>query len=124
MLINIHFDVNIGKIKEYLYLEGIFCFCNRKKSENLGFSLTLKTADLQDIIYTSMTDDINVTIKNLSLFLPIPIPSNEPQLMFIEATQNTYKISYDEYFTERRVKLDLIVQHYIGSAQNRIVLKN
>ena len=47
-----------------------------------------------------MADDINVTIKNLYLNGPNLIPSIETQVMFNEATQNNYKISYDEYFTE------------------------
>ena len=37
--------------------------------------------------------------------------------MFSEATQNKYMISYDEYFIERRVLLDLLVQHDVGSSQ-------
>ena len=77
----------------------------------------LKTNDLQDIIYTSMADDINVTINNLYLFVPNLIPSVETQLMLNDATQNNYKISFDEYNTERRVIKDMIVQHDIGSAQ-------
>ena len=64
-----------------------------------------------------MTDDKNVTINNLYLFIPNLIPIVETQLMFIEATQNNYKISFDEYFTERRVISDLLVQHDIGSPQ-------
>ena len=79
----------------------------------------LKTADLQDIMYKSMTYDINVTTINLYLFIPNLIPSVETQLMFNEVTQNNYKISisYEEDFTERRVKSDFLVQHDIGSAQ-------
>ena len=49
-----------------------------------------KTADLQDVIYTSMADDINVTFNNLYLYIPNLIPSVETQLMFNEATQNNY----------------------------------
>ena len=37
--------------------------------------------------------------------------------MFNEATQNNYKISFDEYYTERRVIKDMIVQHDIGSVK-------
>ena len=37
--------------------------------------------------------------------------------MFNEATQNNYNITNDEYYTERRVISDMIVQHDIGSAQ-------
>ena len=64
-----------------------------------------------------MTDDINVTIIKLYLFIPNLIPSVETQVMFNEATQNKYKISYEEYFTERRVLSDLLVQQDIGSSQ-------
>ena len=120
MLINNHTDANKGKIKRYLYLEDIFGFCKtfKKVTKNLGFHLQFKTNDLQDIIYTSMTDDINVTINNLYLYVPNLIPSVETQVMFNEATQNNYKISYDEWFTERRIISDTITQLDIGSSQN------
>ena len=120
MLINNHIDANKGKIKGYLYLEDIFGFCKtfKKVTKNLGFHLQFKTNDLQDIIYTSMTDDINVTINNLYLYVPNLIPSVETQLMFNEATQNNYEISYDEWFTERRIISDTITQLDIGSSQN------
>ena len=120
MLINNHIDANRGKIKGYLYLEDIFGFCKTftKVTKNLGFHLQFKTNDLQDIIFTSMTDDINVTINNLYLYVPNLIPSVETQVMFNEATQNNYKISYDEWFTERRIISDTITQLDIGSSQN------
>ena len=120
MLINNHTDVNKGKIKGYLYLEDIFGFCKtfKKVTKILGFHLQFKTNNLQDIIYTSMTDDINVTINNLYLYVPNLIPSIETQLMFNEASQNNYKISYDEWFTERRIISDTITQLDIGSSQN------
>ena len=94
MLIDNHTDADKGKIKGYLYLEDIFGFCKtfKKVTKNLGFHLTFKTANLQDIIYTSMEDDINVTINSLYLYIPNLIPSVETQLMFNEATQNNYKI--------------------------------
>ena len=120
MLINNHTDANKGKIKGYLYLEDIFGFCKtfKRVTKNLGFHLQFKTNDLQEIIYTSMTDDIDVTINNLYLYVPNLIPSVETQLMFNEATQNNYKISYDEWFTERRIISDTITQLDIGSSQN------
>ena len=77
----------------------------------------LKTIDLQDNKYTSMDDDIIVNINNLYLLVPNLIPSVETQLMFNEATQNKYKISFDEWYTERRVISVMIVQYDIGSAQ-------
>ena len=120
MLIDNHTDANKGKIKGYLYLEDIFGFCEtfKKVTKNLGFHITFKTNDLQNILYSSMADDINVTIHSLYLYLPNLIPSIETQVMFNEATQNNYKISYDEYFTERRVISDMITQVDIGSSQN------
>ena len=120
MLVNNHSDANNGKIKGYLYLEDVFGFCKtfKKVTKNLGFHLTFKTNDLQDIIYTSMTDDMNVTINNLYLYVPNLIPSVETQVMFNEATQNTYKISYDEWFTERRIISDTNTQLDIGSSRN------
>ena len=120
MLINNHTDANKGKIKEYLYLEDIFGFCKtfKKVTKNLGFHINLKTNDLQNIIYSSMADDINVTIKNLYLYVPNLIPNVETQVMFNDATQNNYKISFDEWYTERRVISDTITQKDIGTSQH------
>ena len=119
MLIDNHTNANKGKIIGHLLLEDIFGFCKgfTKVTKNLSFHLMFKTNDLQGIIYTSMADDINVTFKNLYLFVPKIIPSVETQLMFNEATQNIYKISPDEWYTERRLISDLLVQHDIVSAQ-------
>ena len=119
MLINNDTEANKSKRKGNLYLEDNFGFCKsfKKVTKSLGFHLVLKTADLQDIIYTSMTDDINVTTNNLYLFIPNLIPSVRTQLMFNEATQNNFKIPHKEHFTERRVLSDLLIQHDIGSAQ-------
>ena len=112
-------DANKGKIKGYLYLEDVFGFCKsfKKVTKNLGFHLMLKTKDLQDIIFKSMDDDIKVTIKHLCLFAPILKQSVETQLMFNEITQNIYEISFDDYFTERQLISDMIVQVDIGRAQ-------
>ena len=120
MLIDNHIDANRGKIKGYLYLEDIFGFCKtfKKVTKNLGFHLIFKTNDLQNIIYSSMGDDIDVTINNLYLYVPNLIPSVETQVMFNESIQNNYKIFYDEWFTERRIISDTITQLDIGSSQN------
>ena len=97
MLINNHTDANEGKIKRYLYLEDVFRFCKtfKKVTKNLGFHLTFKTNDLQNVIYSSMADDLNVTINILYLYVPNLIPNVQTQVMFNEATQKNYKISYD-----------------------------
>ena len=44
------------------------------------------------------------------------MPNVETQVMFNEATQNKYKISFDEYYTERRVLSDTITQLDNGSS--------
>ena len=120
MLINNHTDANKGKLKGYRYLDDIFGFCKsfKRVTKNLGFHLTFETIDLQDIICKSMTVDINVTINNLYLYVPNLIPSVETQVMFNEATQNNYRIFYDEWFTERRIISDTMTQLDIGSSQN------
>ena len=94
MLTNNHTDANKGEIKGYLYLEDIFGFYKtfKKVTKNLGYHLTFKTNDSQDIIYTSMTDDINVTIYKLYLHVPNLIPSVETHMTLNEATQNNYKL--------------------------------
>ena len=48
----------------------------------------LRANDSQDIIYTTMADDKNVTDTNLYLFITNLVSSVETQLMFNEATQN------------------------------------
>ena len=65
-----------------------------------------------------MADEITVTINNLYLYVPNLIPSVETQVMFNEATQNKYKISFDEWYTERRVISDMITQLDIGTSQH------
>ena len=71
-----------------------------------------------------MAHDIKVTIIKLYLFLPKLLPSVETQLMFNKATQNNYKISFDEYYTERQVIPDMIFQAVIGSTQQVSSPKN
>ena len=77
----------------------------------------MKTVGSQDIMYTSMTDNMIVTFIKMYPFISNLIPSVETQIMFNETTQNKYKISFDEYFTETQVLKDLLVQHDMGSAQ-------
>ena len=118
MLKNNHIDVNEGKIKGYLYLEDISGFCRifKNVTKILGFHLMFKTNDLQDIINSSMGNDISVTINNLYLYVPNLIPNVETQVKINEATQNNYEKSSDEYYTERRVKSDLIILADTGSS--------
>ena len=118
-LIDSHTDPNKSKIKGYLNLEDIFGFCKtfKKVTKNVGFHLMFKTNDLKDIILISMGDDIKVTINSLYRYIPKIIPSVQTQLMFNEATQSNCKVSSDDWYTERRLISDLLVQHDIVSAE-------
>ena len=120
MLIDNYTDANKVKIKGYLFLEEIFGFCKtfKKLTKNLSFHLTFKTNDLQNFIYSSMADDINVTINNLYLYVPNLVPNVETQVMFNEATQSINKKSFDEWYTERRIISDSITQLDIGTSQH------
>ena len=64
-----------------------------------------------------MADDINVTISNLYLYIANLIPSVETQLMFNEATQNNYTISYEEWYTEKRVTKDMIDHRFSSNSE-------
>ena len=120
MLINNHDLAKKGEIKSQLPLEHFFGFCKsfKKITKNLGFQIKFRKADLQHIIFTSIGDNINVTINSLYLFVPTFTPSTETQLMFNESIQNNYRIFFDDWYTERRVVSDTITQIDIGSAQS------
>ena len=67
-LINSHsVEVIRGTIKGQLPLEHIFGFCKifKKITKSLGLHLTFKAADLQNIMFTSLANDIEVTINCL-----------------------------------------------------------
>ena len=117
-MINNHTDAN--KLKGYSHSENKFGFCKtfRKVTKNLGFHLTFKTNELQNIMYSSMTDDKKVTINNLYLYVQNLIPNVETQVMLNESAQNKYQISFDGWYTERRVISDTITQLDIGTSQH------
>ena len=122
ILINNHpQEVNKGKIKGQLALEHIFGFCKtfKKITKNLGFHLIFKMNDLQDIVFSTIADDINVTINSMYLFVPQLIPSTSTQVIFNEAIMNNYTITFDSWYTERKISNDgRELQVDIGSAQN------
>ena len=72
-------DAIKGNIKAQLQLEHIFGFCKsfKKVTKNLGFEITFKTANLENIKYNSTADGIriNMTINSLYLYVPIIVPS-------------------------------------------------
>ena len=82
ILINNHTDANKGKYKVRLELEHIFGFCKtfKKITKNLGYHLTFKTVNILDIILTTIATDINVTINNFNLYVPLLIPITQTQV--------------------------------------------
>ena len=121
MLINNHAEADRGKIKDHRPLAHVFRFYKtfNKITKNQGFHLTLKTNDLQDIIFTKIAGDINVTSDSLYLFVPVLIPNTETQVMFNESVKNNNTITYDSWYTERKLSTDGDeLQVDIGSAQN------
>ena len=65
--------------------------------------MTLKANDLQSIIFTTNATDINVSIISLYLFVSGLIPHTDTQVMFNESFKNNYTITYDSWFTERKL---------------------
>ena len=122
ILINNHaVEANKGKIRGHLPLEHIFGFCRtfKKITKNLGFHLKFKMNDLQDIVFTTLANDINVTINSLYLYVPKLVPSAATQVMFNEAIMNNYTITFDSWYTERKISNDgRELQVDIGSAQH------
>ena len=121
ILINNHVDVNKGKHRGRLELEHFFGFCKTftKITKNLGFHITFRTANLKVIILTTISTDINVTINYLYLYVPILIPNTQTQVMFNESSVNSYTITFDSWYTERKISNDgKELQVDIGSSQH------
>ena len=99
-------QANKGKIVGHLPLEHIFGFCKtfKKITKGLGYHITLKTADLQDIIYTSIAvaTPIQITFDSLYLFVPSFIPDAETQVMFNDSNKNSFTLSFDSWVTDRK----------------------
>ena len=75
--------------------------------------------NLQDIVFTTLPNDITVTINSLYLFVPSLIPNSETQVIFNEAIMNNYTITFDSWYTERKISNDgRELQVDIGSAQH------
>ena len=120
-LITNHVAADKGKIVGQLPLEHIFGVCKifKKITKGLGFQLTFKTANLQDLLFTTIVPDINVTIKSVNLFDPTLIPDAATQTMFNNSKKDNFKISFDSWTSEKKVvNTGLEYQLDIGSAQN------
>ena len=123
-LINNHEPAaNKGKIKGQLPLEHIFGFCPvfKRITKQLGFHLTFETTDLQDMLYTTLGDDIKVNFGNSFLYVPKIIPDAQTQIMFNDSNKNSFTLSFDSWSTDREtVDTQLDYQVDIGSAQKII----
>ena len=84
LIISHSLEVKRGKVKGQLPREDKFGFCKnfRKIAKNLGFHLIFETGDRQNIIFTSIANDIDVTNIRLYLYLPVLIPDSNTQVMF------------------------------------------
>ena len=90
-----------------------------KITKQLGFHPTLKTADLQDNIYTTLGDNIRLNFVELISYVPIFIPDAQTQIMFIDSIKNSFTLSFGSWSTDRKtVDTQLEYQVDIGSAQN------
>ena len=91
----------------------------KKITRGLGFQLTLKTADLQNILYTTIGADFDVTINSLNFFVPTLIPDVSTQTMFNNSIKNNFIIKFDSGTSERKI-INKGLEHQvdIGSAQN------
>ena len=75
--------------------------------------------DLQDIIFTTIATDINVTINSVCLYVPILIPNTQTQVLLSESIMNNYRITFDSWYTEPKISNGWKeLQTDIGSAQN------
>ena len=59
-----------------------FCGTFKKITKHLGFHLTFKITDLQDINYKTLGDKIKVNFDKLFLFVPLFIPDGRTQKIF------------------------------------------
>ena len=78
----------------------------------------MKTAILQDIVYTTLDDDIKVNFNKLFLFVPIIIPDAKTQAMFNDSVKDSFTLSFDHWTSDRKtVDTQLEYQVDIGNAQ-------
>ena len=90
-----------------------------KNLKQLGFDLTFKTADLQEIIHTTLANNDTVKIYNLFLYVPIFFPDAETQINFYNSTKSSFTLSFDCWTSGRKTfDAQLEYEIEIGSAQN------
>ena len=105
---NYDINPNKGKIKCQKALENISGFRKtfKKITKNLRFDLTFKTTASQDVIFTTLANDFDVTIISFYLFVPICMPSVKTQYMFNESIKNNFTLLNDSWYTDRKIAND------------------
>ena len=117
---NHEIDANKRKIKGQLPLEHTHGFCKlfKKITENLGIHLTFKTANLQTIKHATLGEDIKITIKKITPFVPPFIPNAGTQALFNDSVKNSFTTAFDSWYTDRKIVDDgLKFQVDLSSAQ-------
>ena len=112
---------NKGKIKGHLPSGQIFGFCKtfKKITKELRFHISCKNAVPQDIVYTTLEDNIRVNFGKLILFVPLFIPDAETQIMFNDSIKNIFTSFFVSRNTNRKtIDIQLVFQIDIGTAQN------
>ena len=97
-----------------------FCKTFQKTNKIIDWEPTFKQADLQDIIFTTYANPINVTVDNLYLHIPIFVPSAKTKALVIESIQNSWTLVYLIWFLvdwRKKFNSALDFQVGIGSAQ-------
>ena len=72
----------------------------RKATKKYVFHLTFKRADIQNTIFTTLANDINVTNNSLYLYVPVLIPNSDTQVMFNKSININFTITYDSRYVE------------------------
>ena len=79
----------------------------------------MKTADLQDNIYTTLGDNNTVNFDNLFLVVPITNPDAQKQIMFKDSSKDRFALSFNSSSNNRKtIDTQLENQAKICIAQN------
>ena len=84
----------------------------------MSVHITLKTNDLQAIVYTTLLQAtlIIVSFDNIHLFVPYFVPSPDTQMFPNESEKNSFRLSFDSWTTDIKVVRTSEYQRNIGSA--------
>ena len=88
-------------------------------TKQLGFQLNLKTADLQNIIFKTLGDNIKVRFDKFFFFVPVFVLDAQTQIMFNDSIKDSFTLWFDSWTSEMKtVDTQFEYQVDIGSAQS------